>query len=287
MSFTSYTQYYNSLIEPQNKFYFRGGSLGGDVRGLQDDFFSNAYQTPADAALRTSANLVVNTLNRNTANAINLPQLKIPTNNLYICGGELGLSSGVGIVILYDRLLTMRYNAAAATATTINNFSATTRYSADTRLLVFVQANATVSPIRFYTINYTNQDGVSGRIGRGEIGDNNVISLLQTGFGTFTNLQSGDTGVRSVQSISINGAADLLMSIVKPIAILSAYGTQNSSQSSIPNLINGGLNGGLPIIDENSCLSNLRAMVPPLIRLTQAASTQQGALLGNLIITEA
>jgi len=283
MAFTSYTQYYNSIINPVNKYYFRGGEINGDTRGLFNDFFNQVYPV-GNSPSRTLT--PATTLDKNSMGAIPIPQLSNSSNYLYICGADLGVISN-NPVIVYDRLVMFRYNPTTSTATTLNGLSATTRYSTDKRLLFFVENNASSFTARkTFTINYTNQDGVANRIGSGQIADLNVISLANVNYGTFANLQSGDTGVLSVQSITINGAADLQLSIVKPLCVITGYGPQTSSQSSIPNLINGGLNGGLPIINENACLAIMRPQSPAPIRLA-ISSTYIGNSMGNLIIAEA
>ena len=88
-----------------------------------------------------------------------------------------------------------------------------------------------------FTVNYTNQDGVSGRItGTVTMGTQivNGTILHSQGSGTayvnngpFLPLQKGDTGVRSVESVTIGGIGDVglfALVMVKPLATFSLFG---------------------------------------------------------------
>lgn len=91
-----------------------------------------------------------------------------------------------------------------------------------------------------FTVNYTNSSGVAGRVTpnivensvsvNGSIVNSAKTSTTASGnaTGAFIQLQSGDTGVQSVQSVTMNGAGDVgLFSIilVKPIATFQIRGT--------------------------------------------------------------
>jgi hypothetical protein len=79
-----------------------------------------------------------------------------------------------------------------------------------------------------FTVKYTNQDGVTGRISEtvvqntsGVIGTITTSTLTPTtgSVAPFIGLQSGDTGVRAVESVTMNGVDTGLFAIVlvKPI----------------------------------------------------------------------
>lgn len=82
-----------------------------------------------------------------------------------------------------------------------------------------------------FTVSYTNQDGISGRTS--QTVTQNTSTLLGTittsnttatnGASPFIPLQLGDTGVRSIQSVTMNGVDVGLFTIilVKPIAQIS------------------------------------------------------------------
>lgn len=90
-----------------------------------------------------------------------------------------------------------------------------------------------------FTVNYTNQDGVSGRItGTVTMGTQivNGTILHSQGSGTayvnngpFLPLQKGDSGVRSVESVTIGGIGDVglfALVMVKPLATFSLFGIE-------------------------------------------------------------
>lgn len=80
-----------------------------------------------------------------------------------------------------------------------------------------------------FTVNYTNSDGVAGRVSQlikqntssilGTI-TNSALVVGQNTAGAFIGLQSGDSGVRSVQSVQMNGVDTGFFTIVlvKPLA---------------------------------------------------------------------
>jgi hypothetical protein len=86
-----------------------------------------------------------------------------------------------------------------------------------------------------FTVNYTNQDGVPGRVTSSVIMstqsvNGTVLHSQQSGVqrgGPFLPLQSGDSGVRSVQSVTIGGVGDVglfALVMVKPLATLDIRG---------------------------------------------------------------
>lgn len=88
-----------------------------------------------------------------------------------------------------------------------------------------------------FTVNYTNQDGVSGRITQSvtmstQFVNGTILHSLQSGAsyennGPFLPLQSGDSGVRSVESVTIGGVGDVglfALVLVKPLASVALRG---------------------------------------------------------------
>jgi len=93
-------------------------------------------------------------------------------------------------------------------------------------MAVSVAANSGTLPT--FTVNYTNSDGVAGRTSRiqtanaatanGSIITSSVGSAISSG--PFIGLQSGDTGVRSVESVTLPGTLDVglfALVLVKPL----------------------------------------------------------------------
>ena len=94
-----------------------------------------------------------------------------------------------------------------------------------------------------FTVNYTNQDGVSGRITQAatmstQFVNGTILHSQQAGAayvnnGPFLTLQTGDTGVRSVQSVTIGGVGDVglfALVLVKPLATFSLRGIDAATE---------------------------------------------------------
>ncbi len=93
-----------------------------------------------------------------------------------------------------------------------------------------------------FTVKYTNQDGVSGRVTATALMSSQTVNgtILTSGASTFwpdggpfLTLQSGDTGVRSVESVTIGGAGDVglfALVLVKPLATIGLFETTAASE---------------------------------------------------------
>lgn len=88
-----------------------------------------------------------------------------------------------------------------------------------------------------FTVNYTNQDGTAGRITQAvtmgtQFVNGTILHSAQSGAtaennGPFLPLQRGDSGVRSVQSVTIGGVGDVglfALVLVKPLATFNLTG---------------------------------------------------------------
>lgn len=89
-----------------------------------------------------------------------------------------------------------------------------------------------------FTVNYTNSDGVAGRISQSvlmttQTVNGTILHSVAGGSATYVNggpflpLQRGDTGVQSVQSVTIGGVGDVglfALVLVKPLATLDIRG---------------------------------------------------------------
>lgn len=94
-----------------------------------------------------------------------------------------------------------------------------------------------------FTVKYTNQDGVAGRVTKtatmGTQIVNGTILHSQGAGGPYVNngpflpLQQGDTGVRSVESVTIGGIGDVglfALVLVKPLATFSLFGDNSATE---------------------------------------------------------
>jgi hypothetical protein len=95
-----------------------------------------------------------------------------------------------------------------------------------------------------FTVNYTNQDGVAGRVTQsatmstqfvnGTVLNSQVSGATYANNGPFLSLQQGDSGVQSVQSVTIGGVGDVglfALALVKPLASFSMYGVDAASET--------------------------------------------------------
>lgn len=86
---------------------------------------------------------------------------------------------------------------------------------------VIAVAQSASSAIGQFTITYTNQDGVAGRVSQNTFtmvvgGGGQVVSSAASnaGFHPYINLQKGDIGVRSIESVTFTAAGGGLLSLV-------------------------------------------------------------------------
>lgn len=88
-----------------------------------------------------------------------------------------------------------------------------------------------------FTVKYTNSDGVSGRVTQTHVMgtqfvNGTILHSIQANAsypnnGPFLSLQAGDSGVRSVESVTIGGVGDVglfALVLVKPLATFSLFG---------------------------------------------------------------
>lgn len=94
-----------------------------------------------------------------------------------------------------------------------------------------------------FTVKYTNQDGVTDRVTQSvtmstQIVNGTILHSQSAGAtymnnGPFLPLQAGDTGVRSVQSVTIGGVGDVglfALVLVKPLATFSWFGADSATE---------------------------------------------------------
>ena len=125
----------------------------------------------------------------------------------------------------------------------MDNTQGLTRYSdgAGVQLMPVVVAGHTGG--QPFTVKYTNQDGVSGRIAQtvtmgtqitnGTILHSQGAGTAYVNNGPFIPLQRGDTGVRSVESVTIGGIGDVglfALVLVKPLATFSLFGADSATE---------------------------------------------------------
>lgn len=172
-------------------------------------------------------------------------------NKLYgLTHGAGGATAGV--IMIYDRLVaTSGLSGTAAGAQTINSI-ALTRYTSGVGVLCAIEVYTALGATpRTATLSYTNQSAVAGQVsGTVSIGAN---VEAQHFLGPFP-LAAGDTGIQSVQSLTLSGstgsAGNFGITLYVPIAFVS-YGVPPyyNEKDMIQQLAQ------LPIIQASACLA--------------------------------
>lgn len=124
----------------------------------------------------------------------------------------------------------------------LDNTQSPTRWTSDKGIQMMAVVVAGQTGGQTFTVKYTNQDGVSGRVTAPHLMTTQAVNgtlLSSAGAavnsrGPFLTLQAGDTGVRYVESVTFGGTGDIgLMALVlvKPIASFSLRGIDAPSEA--------------------------------------------------------
>jgi hypothetical protein len=125
---------------------------------------------------------------------------------------------------------------------TMDNPVSIPRYN-DGRIVLIIQSP--LSATAPMTINYTNQDGVSGRTATASIIPGTAIGVVASAVGTagapsnatpFFPLADGDSGVRSIESVTMasSGGGFVCAAIVKPLATIPILETSVPIEKHLP-----------------------------------------------------
>ena len=139
--------------------------------------------------------------------------------------GTTSTTNGRQQIALCDYLLYYPFidTDAVGEEQTLDNTVTLPRYGAGQVVAVAQSASSTVGQ---FTFNYTNQDGVAGRVSQNNYtfivaGGGQVVGASGSGasYNPFLYLRAGDTGVRSIESVTMSAAGGGLMAlvIVKPL----------------------------------------------------------------------
>lgn len=112
----------------------------------------------------------------------------------------------------------------------MDNTVAIPRYTSGRVIAVAQSAASTTGQ---FTFTYTNQDGVAGRVSQNEFtfavaGGGQVVSAdgVDASYMPYCHLQLGDTGVRSIESVTFTAAGGGLMALVIVKPLFNGYVTQ-------------------------------------------------------------
>lgn len=164
--------------------------------------------TGSGGAWQQGAVPVNEAVDRNTVGAYPIPA--ISGTRAFITSARLSsfftssASESSYLIMLMDRLVqTAGLNATLTTEQTVNT-AALTRFTSGEGVNAYIEVYTNVGGTSASgTMSYTNQAGTAGRTGTFTVG-----GTSRTGVGSLerVNLQTGDTGVRSVQSITLAGS---------------------------------------------------------------------------------
>lgn len=152
------------------------------------------------------------------------------------------------------------------------------RYTDGRGVKAMLVAQGTYTGNVFYSINYTNQDGVSGRISQRCItntwgGSSCVVSsgIAAGQYGWHIPLAQGDTGIRSIESLTFEAPNGGILSLVL-VADLGAFQIREANTPSEKDfLIDQGL--GMPVIQDGAYVGFIGS---------GAASIASQAFVGNI-----
>ncbi len=109
--------------------------------------------------------------------------------------------------------------------------------------MVVCVAQSAASTVGQFTMTYTNQDGVGGRVSQNTYtfavaGGGQVVNASGSGasYNPFVYLQAGDSGVRSIESVTFTAAGGGLMALVIVKPLLMQFLAQECRRTSSGNL---------------------------------------------------
>lgn len=192
-------------------------------------------------------------------------------SQLFACSAELAAfhSSGAyvepsGCVVLADRLSHQGGLSGTSTSTQTTNLptAALTRYTDGAGVWAAIELYTSVgSTTANVTASYTNQAGTAGRTATATMSSSTYASRFAQQMALLS-LASGDTGVRSVESVTLSANTGTVgnfgVTLFKPLLFLP-MGIVDQFQYDV---LRGTLGGGLPEIVDDACLYWLLSAPP-------------------------
>jgi len=255
MPFTGYSTFLSSLEEQNMVNATITGSTASNTR-LHDLYrLTLDPTTGAVPAIPTTATA----LSKSNTTALNYYLPNYSPEKPYIIGARVGTVQTQGIYYIIDRLSHQGGLDGALVGTLTTNLptAALTRYTDGVGVLagltIYSSLGTTATTI---TASYTNQAGTAGRttlaIPFGGSGNNTAPRML------ILPLAAGDTGVRSVESVTTAGGTGLVSNFgVTLFKILGAICVDNIQALNWTDIITGGFIGGIPELSDTTHLSLL------------------------------
>lgn len=161
------------------------------------------------------------------------------------------------------------------------------RYTAGQVICVAQSASSTVGT---FTFSYTNQDGVSGRTSQSTFtkvvsGGGTLVSSATNAVGgslPFVGLQAGDSGVKSIESVTFTAAGGGLMALVIVQPLFNWYTTQECRRTTTGNLESYGAGTYFETVLMRQPVEIKNGAVLGVIGLGNAGSLASSILVGTL-----
>lgn len=268
MALTDFDEYVAKLRENRAADFQMSAATG---RGGRLVAFWPAF-VPAPAIPTTSI-----ALDKNSEQSIG-PIPAISTGQLTMLAARLNTSGASGVSVILIDLLNVSggLNGTLTTAQTTNlPTAALTRYTNGEGVMAGIIIHSTLgTAATTITISYTNQANTSGRTSTAtSIGS---AGLREAGAIIPIPLQAGDTGVRSVESVTLAAstatAGNFGVCLFKPLAVMSMESYTGASP--LDSISTGGIINAFPDINPNACLS-----IAGIVNTNQAIS-------GSIILAE-
>lgn len=258
MALANYAAYKTAVAESGGDFPFTKGITNASGTSLK--LLSGWIDAPETGTTPTTAA----TCTAGTVGAlVTHPRLTTTTNPLYLVGADFGSSYAAGVThLLIDRLAHQGGLSGTSTTSQTTNLptAALPRYTSGGGVMAAIEIYAAVgSTATTLTASYTNQAGTSGRTTKDLVfgGNGNLAARLFLPLP----LQDGDTGVQSVESVTLAAstatAGNFGVTLFKPLLLVPGGHAFGSGQQ--PTHWDGLVCGGQKMIEveDDACLQLL------------------------------
>jgi hypothetical protein len=188
----------------------------------------NAPGVPAAGAYTAGPSTVPRVINPTVQGGMNFSNAAV-ANQRFFTGIGGAVTYGPHTFMLVDRLLDYgAVSTATAVTTTFNTTPVLTRYTDGVGVKAFIEVTSALGGVSCVVqINYTNQAGTAGRVSQAVTMGITAVGGLQSSF-MFVPMQGTDTGIRSVESMTISGTVTsgyVTAVLCRPVAMLPGQAT--------------------------------------------------------------
>lgn len=164
------------------------------------------------------------------------------------------------------------------------------RYTDGKGVMMMAVAQSAASTVGTFTVSYTNQDGTAGRTSavtytKAVAGGGALVSSTTnavSGSQPFIQLQAGDSGVRSVESVTFSAAGGGLMAIVLVKPLMHIHCTQGCRRTTTGNLESYGAASQVESLIHQQPVELKAGCVLGIVSLGNAGSLASSILTGVL-----